>query len=366
MSFDVGQFYNELDRIQDAALEPELWKPLIEKISQASGALGVNIMEPTGRQSLGGVLYTDSLGEAMDAYMDEEWYLRDHRARFGPLAQHCGVLMEGDFATENQFKTLEYYRFLAKYGLRFTAIVALSAGSAPSYFVLQRHLEDGPFSPDHRQHLMALRYRLQSSAKLSGLFYQCDMIGRLSAFERSNVACVFFDRQGYVVASNGKADALLSGDVRISNRKIKAVHVRETALFELTLNRALNSTTPPPADQMVVPLTRHRARPLLARIEKVGANLRDVFSHSCAMALFEDLDESGVTSSKVLNRLFGLTPMECTIASLLNAGMDTHEAAKHTGIGYETARTHIRSILRKTGTERQAELCTLLGRIRLG
>lgn len=366
MSVDVGSFYNALDRMQDAALEPELWKPLIEIISQACGALGVNIMQLSGHGAVGGVLYTDSLGDIMDAYFREEWNLRDHRAKFIPLMQRSGIVLESDFSTEQQLKTLEYYKFAAKYDTRHTAVVNFSSGSDQLFFVLQRRLADGSFDADDRQHLGALRSRLLDSAKLGALFSQGDMGGRLSAFERANVACVFFDRQGYVVASNSKADALLCGDVRISHRKIRALHPKETARFEAVLQNALSPPTTPQADQIVVPLTRTGRRPLLARIERVGANMRDIFARTCAMVLFEDLEETGSTSSMVLTRLFGLTPMECTIASLLSGGMDAQEAAKHCGIGYETARTHIRSILRKTGTERQAQLCSLLGRIRLG
>lgn len=62
----------------------------------------------------------------------------------------------------------------------------------------------------------------------------------------------------------------------------------------------------------------------------------------------------------VLQRLFGFTPAEATLAADVLAGYDLAAIAARRGITSNTARAHLRRIFEKTGTRRQAELMRLL------
>ena len=76
-------------------------------------------------------------------------------------------------------------------------------------------------------------------------------------------------------------------------------------------------------------------------------------------------------SIDLLRSHFGLSPAEARLALRLVAGETLRSAAVKLGIGYETARTHLKNIFDKTGTCRQAELVgfiftALPGSVRLG
>lgn len=60
-----------------------------------------------------------------------------------------------------------------------------------------------------------------------------------------------------------------------------------------------------------------------------------------------------------LGEVFDLSKAEAALAAALAEG-DLAYAAKRCGIGYETARTHLKSIFRRIGLKRQSELPTLL------
>lgn len=62
----------------------------------------------------------------------------------------------------------------------------------------------------------------------------------------------------------------------------------------------------------------------------------------------------------VLQRQFGFTPAEATLAADVLAGRDLTAIAARRGITSNTARAHLRRIFEKTGTRRQAELMRLL------
>ena len=67
-----------------------------------------------------------------------------------------------------------------------------------------------------------------------------------------------------------------------------------------------------------------------------------------------------VPAEDLLRTLFGLTRAEIALTEKLANGQTLTEAAEAARISRETARTHLKSILRKTGTRRQSELTALL------
>ena len=62
----------------------------------------------------------------------------------------------------------------------------------------------------------------------------------------------------------------------------------------------------------------------------------------------------------LLQRHFGLAPAEARLALHLVAGETLRSAAVKLSISYETARTCLKHIFRKTGTCRQAELVIVI------
>lgn len=65
-------------------------------------------------------------------------------------------------------------------------------------------------------------------------------------------------------------------------------------------------------------------------------------------------------SCEVIQKLFGLTPKEATLALRLAAGESLLDAARTLNMSPNTARTHLRSVFAKTGVDRQASLVRVL------
>jgi DNA-binding CsgD family transcriptional regulator len=63
-----------------------------------------------------------------------------------------------------------------------------------------------------------------------------------------------------------------------------------------------------------------------------------------------------------LRELFGLTRTEASVAAALGRGASLENIAANMGIGLATVRSHLKRILAKTGTHRQAETAALLAR----
>ncbi len=79
-----------------------------------------------------------------------------------------------------------------------------------------------------------------------------------------------------------------------------------------------------------------------------------------AMLLMGNSESRSVLDTSVLSSLFGLSRKESIVAIRLAAGETLQEIAEREFLSPHTVRVHIRDILRKTGTHRQAELVRLL------
>ena len=65
----------------------------------------------------------------------------------------------------------------------------------------------------------------------------------------------------------------------------------------------------------------------------------------------------------VLRELFGLTPVESRVASIISTGASPEDVAEKIGIAFETVRNHLKAVFAKTGTHRQSELANLLSQL---
>ena len=291
MRVNAARLSEAFDQVQAAIFEPSLWLPAVQAISRASGALGANIMEPSGRGTFGAALCTEELDPLLDGYLREDWGSRDFRATLLPQLHRSGVVFEADMVSKEQFGHHEYYQFIQQYGIGDCVLMDISSGKDALYFVLQNRLAgDCPQAGD-MPHFHAIRTRLQSAVQLAQHIDASRVMGMAAAFQTSNIGCIFFDRKGLVTMTNPKAEALFSDDFRISRGEIRTGSAVETARFQRELKIALQAPGPGAELLSAVRLSRPGRRPLIVRFERFGTQLADIFTHSCAMALIEDPDD---------------------------------------------------------------------------
>ncbi|MNL84367.1 Bacterial regulatory protein, luxR family [compost metagenome] len=65
----------------------------------------------------------------------------------------------------------------------------------------------------------------------------------------------------------------------------------------------------------------------------------------------------------MLRDLYGLTPAETRLATHLAGGQGLPEVSQQLNIRHETARTQLKAVFHKTGTNSQAQLTHLLSRL---
>jgi DNA-binding CsgD family transcriptional regulator len=365
MRFDMVALDKASDGFFSAALQPSHWPTVLEKVATAIGSFGANVVPIEGRL-IEHMIVTDSLKPAMESYFRGEWYRQDFRNRHVPMLRRDGILLEQDFAGEEEFDRLDFYREQERFDLRWSAMIGFSSGDDLLALALQRRIVDGPYSREEAVLLHRIRQKLMVAAKIMSDISASEVKGMAAAFEMANIACVFFDRMGTVTTVNEKLQRMLGSDLQVSEGRLRPARTEDAGAFDKRLKDVLGSPCPLTCgDEDVLLLSRKGRRPLILRLQRLGGDLQDVFAHSCAFAVIEDPEEKVRQRPAILAKMFGLTRSEAEIALMLAQGMTLQDIAVQRTVSYQTARAHLKSIYRKTNTNRQPELSLLLAGIRM-
>lgn len=362
MLIDLDKLDRALDRTLEAAFNPAIWPDILQHVADATSAFGVNIVPVKGRFP-GGLISTDSLKPALEGYFDGGWDKREWRTRGFPILAARGTVLEQHYTSRMQFETEEYYRAQSKFGLGRTCIVGFNNGDDLTCFVLHRRMDDDPFGTEHENVFRLMRDRLMVSATIMKNMSASKVEGMVEAFEKAVIGAVFFNRHGKVTAVNTEAFRSMRGHLTIVQNELRGRNGEQTARIRKRMHAVLGTGWLQPANNQPILIEREQQRPLLLRIQRLGGNLPDVFSHSVGVCLIEDLNPRSRTDPVLLAQVLGLTQAETLLAMNLAGGLSLQQSAAARSISYETARTHLRSIFAKTGVRRQTELIALISRL---
>ncbi len=184
-------------------------------------------------------------------------------------------------------------------------------------------------------------------------------------------AVAILEPTGRVVCANAAAEALFldRNGLRTERGRLTAAKVREArdlsaammqagALADAAEKRPASraSTTP-------IKVTDDDDKPTWVSLFALRPRspIREMASKTARiLAIFHDPRRRVRLKPAVIAKVHGLTATEARVASALADGLSLNEIAAAHGCSVQTARTHMKRILQKTGTNRQAELVRLL------
>ncbi len=357
-SWNLDALHADLSR---AALDPEHWKPALQRLTDSVGAVGTVLLPPVAQRFAS--ISTEAIGEANARYFKETWNTRDLRDRGLARMLQRGVTVDLDFATEEEIGRSDYYNdFLGRHGLRWFAGLAAAAGSDLWVVSIQRSIAQGPFVAREQERLARLRGPLGTAATMARELGLARAKGLAEAFELLGSAAVALDWRGEVILANPTARRTLTGELRIAKRRLTASDNEACRSISDLVDRATSPLlTPAPRPPVAVP--RPGRRPLIVYAVPVLGEARDIFTRARALLVVLDPDARPTPPEEALRVAFALTSAEARLAARLGTGESLDEAAGSLGISKETARCHLKAIFDKTGAHRQSELVALLSRL---
>lgn len=190
----------------------------------------------------------------------------------------------------------------------------------------------------------------------------------VAALDAISVGVIAVDRNMRLMHSNAYAREILQQGscLGLVGGQLTCPQAADAARLRLAVGHCLGGTAATPE---VFRLYDHRLAEFLeiATLRCAAPGEAEPF----AAIYLRSPDPQQAVSDTLLAELYGLTRAERQIAFLLTQQGSVTLAAKVRGVSPSTARTHLRSLLRKTGARRQVDLVQRLstglgGMIRLG
>lgn len=178
-------------------------------------------------------------------------------------------------------------------------------------------------------------------------------------------AVIILDTAGQVLSMSPRAEAMVAaGDgLTIERRRLGGTSLEATARLNCAIASAVKSGVLGGAGGGVR-LSRTSGRPdWLALVSPCPRHLEHLPVRTPAAVLRIVETDPKAALSPAQAGLFDLSPREAEVAAALLAGHSVESLCALLGISRNTAKAHLQSIFRKTGTNRQSELVHLLSNV---
>jgi DNA-binding CsgD family transcriptional regulator len=356
----IGAAGNEslTDRIYEAAVLPELWRPVLQQFASVAESLEAIVVATDG------VDFRWATSSDRFAELTQQHYsypASRERARRLLSRRHAGFLGDIDVFDETELESEPLFtEFLIPNGFgRGIATGIEVPGGDTIIFHAEGPFSMAPFSPDLVGRLDALRPHLARSALISA---------RLG-FERARTAVETLAGIGFAacaVRSSGSvilANQQFEGEAAIwttrGGDKVALLDGRADTLLTDAFSRIGLE-----AGVRSIPLRGGpETSPAVLHVVPVRRAAHDLFGQATAILVLTKASATPTNQTPLLQALFDLSPTEAAVAARIAAGQSIDEIACADAKSAETVRNQLKSVLAKTGCRRQVDLARMLAQM---
>lgn len=234
---------------------------------------------------------------------------------------------------------------------------------------VQRDAKTGPFSHEDAGYIARFVPHIQRANQLGHLIRSSEIrsVTAEQALESLAVGVVLLDENECVVHANHKGDSLLQNETGLAhgNGRARAPNARDSTELHQKLasvrDRARTCLGAAPETVMLAPAPGEaQLLVFICPVPDDNSFFQGPWPRVTTAMFISNLEDAGLLNREVLMTLYGLTASEARLACALARGRELAELGPEWRVSRETLRTHLKRVLAKTGTNRQAELVRLL------
>ena len=371
---DTGEQDARLDGLvsllYDAALNDELWSGLAVKIAQVFDSTSTVLKTHGAGDQVHLVEITENLKMAPKQqawaehwHRNDLWVERSVALGMGRIGTSQELMPDSEF--ENSGFYQDWNRRLGIYHM-VGAVFPIDAHTV-GVLGIHRPKGAGPYLEEDRQRVARFLPHLNRALRMRQRLEQAALAhsASLDALERLDTAVLLLDARCRVLHTNGLASRILesASELRVQSGRLHLNDPKLDSEFARLVREAVRTASGaplPPGKALTIQRPGRLPMTALVAPMRAGANGRAPASPS-ALVFMRD-PERGVPAQHTLRELFGLTRTEAAIAAELAQGHSLERIGESFGIGRGTVRSHVKTILSKTGTHRQAQLVALISR----
>jgi DNA-binding CsgD family transcriptional regulator len=365
-----------LDLVYDAALDPVLWTPVMERFADMVGGSG-GWLSQLSTEDDSGADESDPL-----ARVDPDWPARyiAHFADRNPL-HHVDnareymrqwtprILTDEDWMAKDQLVRTEFYNdFLRPQDIDSSMMIRLAArGVEIATMNIGRATRRGQFERCELELAASVHPHLIRAFDLGRRFAPTRRLaGELAtALDHSPHGLFILSDDGRLRHANRVAEALVgeTHGLRVIAGRLTATNSADARRLAALIAAAGALECERRAGGSMALPTPTRHAPLSITVAPVRSErFAPVYRGHSILVCVTDLEASVKLPEQKLRDLFSLTPAEGRLALAIFEGLSPGEAATSFGISPHTARVQLGHIFAKTGANRQSELVRLMMR----
>ncbi|TVR98980.1 MAG: helix-turn-helix transcriptional regulator [Rhodospirillales bacterium] len=358
----VADFYS-------ASMDDRFWPAALAKLKETLGADVCALARHDFTRDRGQL--EQSVGvdvSLMNTYSDpyaegNPWLKREDLFREPGAVLVGAEIVKGTDAAASEF----FQRWMVPQGLEHQLFGVLERNSSEmQYLFAARSAQSHPFGDADKSLLRRLLPYLQRGLRAGQVLRRSQNVRQLAldTLDLMPMGIVLISLGGAVLATNRVARAVMAErqafNVGRSGLEIaregRISRVRDL-IADAIQSKGHNQGPRPFGFSVSRP---NGQRPLSIWIWPVRALERHSWDDPAAVMFIGDPDYSGDIDEGRLRQLYGLTAAEARVAALLASGYRLDEIAEMLDVAYETTRKHLKRVLSKAHTDRQAELVRMI------
>ena len=349
------------DLIYEAAVLPEFWPTVLDRLAQIAGAQGAVLIAADLLSHRW--INSPRLDEVMADFASGGWGREGQRTAKLLGARHAGFLLEMDVYTPEELAQDVLIRdFLRPRGLGWATATAFPLPTGDTLIIsIERRFADGPVPRAATYVLDDLRPHLGRAALLSARLKLERARAAVHALEMLGLPAGILSRQGRLMDRNPGFAGLVPRVIRDQRERVGLAHPGADAL----LAEALAARAAESARSIPVPAGEADPAMVLHILPMRGA-AQDVFGGGTMLMVATPVVPRPVPGAALLSGLFDLTAAEARIARGIADGATLATLAAQQHVGLATIRSQVKAIFAKTGVTRQVDLARLISGFSLG
>lgn len=351
-----------LDRIYEAAIDPEVWPSVLHDLSSTVEGAGAVLLTRRSDAWLGWRCSAE-LEPGLDAYLNSEAALQSQTFARLVGANGAGFITDQELFADAEFLADPMMtEWATPNRLHHGAATAIHVPTGDLVVVqVQRRTGRPPLDWESIRRLDAFRPHLARAGLLATRWRLEQLRAAAEALALIGLPAAVLDANGKVLAANALIEEMSSHVVWLPEDRLALTDTTATALLRQAVARirepAATSVRSFPA------MGATMSEPVVVHLVPTTGRASDLFGGGFGLLVITAVVAPDAPDAALIRGLFDLTPAEARVASGITEGLSVNQIASRNNVASETVRAQIKAVFAKLGVNRQSQVAALLAAV---